>query len=304
MSLETNIADGFTELATAVKQAKLWINNNAADLTALSTTDKTTLINAINELDGRVDGLAGGGSASTLDDLTDVTLTTPAQNHILIRDGVGQFVNVLGTTVYQAASANLTSLAGTASTAYGRSLLELIDQSGLMGLLAVASETVQGKVELATVAEATTGTDTARAVTAAGVTARVNNLVPAASETTAGKVELATTAETTTGTDVVRAVHPAGVKAAVDALRTEILGPDVPALLNSLDELAAALGDDPNFAASTATALGNRVRTDVNTQGLTALEAQNARDNISVWSKAEIGDVTRNFVTVVQAGLA
>lgn len=109
-------------------------------------------------------------------------------------------------------------------------------------LVVAATETVSGKVELATVAESTTGTDTTRAVTPAGVKAvadtkantshthtasqvtdfntaadaRVNALVPVASETAAGKVELATTAEATTGTDTTRAVTPAGVKAVGD----------------------------------------------------------------------------------------
>lgn len=162
-----------------------------------------------------------------------------------------------------------------------------------------ASETVQGKVELATTAEATTGTDTARAVTPAGVKAvgdtkaplshthtaanvtdfstaadaRVNALVPASSETAAGKVELATAAETTTGTDNTRAVHPAGLKVELDKkallvhthtasqvtdFTTSVqslvnaaisaLVDSAPGTLDTLNELAAALGDDPNFA--------------------------------------------------------
>ena len=53
-----------------------------------------------------------------------------------------------------------------------------------------------------------------------------------------------------------------------------------PAALDTLDELAAALADDANFSATVTTALGNRVRTDVSTQGLTTLEQDNARTNI------------------------
>ncbi len=78
-------------------------------------------------------------------------------------------------------------------------------------LIPAASETVAGKVELATAAEVQTGTDTARAVTPAGLAART------ATETRAGVVELATTAEATTGTDTARAVTPAGVAAAIAA---------------------------------------------------------------------------------------
>jgi len=53
-----------------------------------------------------------------------------------------------------------------------------------------------------------------------------------------------------------------------------------PNTLNTLNELAAALGDDPNFATTTSTALGNRVRVDINTQNLTTTQKSNARTNI------------------------
>lgn len=84
--------------------------------------------------------------------------------------------------------------------------------AGGAGSVPVASETVQGKIELATSAEVQTGTDTTRAVTPAGLAART------ATETRTGIVELATVAEAQTGTDTVRAVTPAGVAAAVGSL--------------------------------------------------------------------------------------
>lgn len=81
-----------------------------------------------------------------------------------------------------------------------------------------ASETVKGKVELATTAEATAGTDTVRAVTPAGLAAAVGTLVPDASDTVKGKVELATNAETATGTDTARAVTPANLRSLLSAM--------------------------------------------------------------------------------------
>lgn len=53
-----------------------------------------------------------------------------------------------------------------------------------------------------------------------------------------------------------------------------------PETLDTLNELAAALGDDPNFATTTSTALGNRVRVDINNQGLSSTQKTNARTNI------------------------
>lgn len=68
-----------------------------------------------------------------------------------------------------------------------------------------ASQTVQGKIEIATDAEVQTGTDTVRAVTPAGLSARTATL------TRTGVVELATDAETSTGTDTSRAITPANL---------------------------------------------------------------------------------------------
>ncbi len=70
-----------------------------------------------------------------------------------------------------------------------------------------ASDTVQGKVELATTAEAIAGLDSERAVTPAALAAVT------ALTTRRGLVELATDTETITGTDSQRAVTPAALSA-------------------------------------------------------------------------------------------
>ncbi len=78
-----------------------------------------------------------------------------------------------------------------------------------------------------------------------------------------------------------------------------------PAALDTLNELAAALGNDANFSTTVTTALGLRLRVDA-AQGLTAPQQQFGRDNLSVWSKAEIGadaDV-HDFVADFVAALA
>ena len=62
-----------------------------------------------------------------------------------------------------------------------------------------------------------------------------------------------------------------------------------PAALNTLNELAAALGDDANFSTTMTTALGNRLRVDTASQGLSATQQENAIDNLGITaSKAEI----------------
>ena len=119
------------------------------------------------------------------------------------------------------------------------------------GSIDAATSSAQGKIEIATSAETTTGTDAVRAVTPAGlhgglvgladatITASdkivhvdvgssnalktdtvqgVLDLVPAASASTAGLIELATDAETLTGTATNRAITPANLLAKVNSI--------------------------------------------------------------------------------------
>lgn len=77
-----------------------------------------------------------------------------------------------------------------------------------------------------------------------------------ATEATAGLVQLATLAEATTGIDTSRAMTAAGVKAAINAVVDA-----APGALDTLNELAAALGDDPNFATTMTNALAGKAST-------------------------------------------
>lgn len=67
--------------------------------------------------------------------------------------------------------------------------------------------------------------------------------------------------------------------------------------MDQLNELAAALGNDPNFATTIATALGNRVRFDA-VQTLTGGQQLQACTNMG------IGDPTHNFVADYTAAKA
>jgi hypothetical protein len=67
---------------------------------------------------------------------------------------------------------------------------------------------------------------------------------------------------------------------------TEVAGivNSAPAALDTLNELATALGNDANFATTTSTALGNRLRLDVDNQSLSAGQITNALANLGVTS--------------------
>lgn len=82
------------------------------------------------------------------------------------------------------------------------------------------------------------------------------------------------------------------IAAAVQA----VLGASTPAALDTLDEIAAALADDQNFAATMTAALGLRVRVDA-VQSFTAPQKAQARTNIGAdVTSAETGDLDQDLV--------
>lgn len=80
------------------------------------------------------------------------------------------------------------------------------------------------------------------------------------------------------------------IAAAITALKDELTN-GASAALDTLAELAAALGDDPNFATTIATELANRVRFDA-VQSLTNAQQTQARTNIGAASAAALTALT------------
>ena len=82
------------------------------------------------------------------------------------------------------------------------------------------------------------------------------------------------------------------IKAYVDSEVASLVD-SAPTALDTLNELAAALGDDASFSTTMTTALGNRLRVDTNSQGLTATQQGYALDNLGITaSLAEINILT------------
>jgi len=76
-----------------------------------------------------------------------------------------------------------------------------------------------------------------------------------------------------------------------------------PAALDTLNELAAAIGNDPNFAATFTTALGNRLRVDVN-QSLTTPQKAQGQSNLGLGTAAplDVGTGPNNVVQLDGTG--
>lgn len=78
MSLTTNLVTAFTRVATEAKALRTLINGNAGDLSALTTTAKSNLVAALNELQAAQAALSAG-AAGINDAATNTTSTWSSQ---------------------------------------------------------------------------------------------------------------------------------------------------------------------------------------------------------------------------------
>lgn len=225
MSLSTNVSNLATRIATEVKGVRTLVNGNAADLSALTTTAKTNLVAALNELNASLTTLT-----SNVGTLSSLTTTDKASLVAAINE--------------------LDALIG------GVDLTDLIND----GAIGSSSTWSSSKISLSI---------------------------------------------------------QSAVAAVVDL---------APSALNTLNELAAALGDDANFAATVTTALGTKAA-DADVVKLTGAQTiagvktfssapvvpdasfaiaattglQTALDAKA--TTANVGDTTVNYVTTFEAGL-
>lgn len=165
-SLATRLGDLITAVGTDIKQLRIYITGTAGgNLTGLTTTDKTSLVAALNEVKA---GSSGSPPDSTelvkgiIEIATQAEMTTGTDD---LRAVTPLKHRTDLTSFAQPLDSDLTAIAALTTTAYGRAFLALADQAALMGLVPVSSETVAGKVELATQAETNTGTNDTFAVT-------------------------------------------------------------------------------------------------------------------------------------------
>ena len=106
----------------------------------------------------------------------------------------------------------------------------------------------------------------------------------AATKTETGVVQLATEVEALAGTHATKVTAVAETKAMIQRAIDALVNGSA-AALDTLNELATALGNDPNFATTMADALAKRVRVDGD-QTFTSSEQAKARDNMGLGSLA------------------
>lgn len=154
MSLQTRLTDFATAVGTDYKQLRTWISGSSTgDLTGLTTTTKVSLVAAINELKAS-GGSAVSGATETIAGIAEIGTT--AEHTAGTADNV--FTTPLKlqqklTAWAQPLSANLTTLAGVVSGAFGRTLLGTADATAAKTALGLAAVATSGSAS-----DITTGT--------------------------------------------------------------------------------------------------------------------------------------------------
>ena len=276
MSLASQLANLATRVGTEFKSVRSSIGN----LTSLSTTEKGSIVGAVNELRA---GLEAGGTITT-DAITDMS--------------------AIGKSLVKAASTAAARTAIGAGTGNSNLAVGPLATDAKPGNYVPAWSEVTGKP-----AVIAAGADqaTARSAIGAGTsnlalgttasTAKAGNYTPAWSEVTGKPAVIASGADQAAARTAIGAMSSAEVDAKVAALVN-----GAGATLDTLKEIADALGNDANFATTMTTALGSRLRIDA-AQTLTETQRGYGRSNLDVYSKAEIGDPENNLVSVFEAAL-
>lgn len=185
------MADGGTgaSLADPAADRILFWDDSASAMTWLEASTGLSITGTQLSIDLSGAYTPGGTDVALADGGTGASLADPNADRILFwDDSAGAMTWLTASTGLTITTTNITVNTGTDAAA--------------------------GILELATDAEAQTGTDTARAITPANLQAVTST------ETRKGVIELATTAEAEAGTDTARAVTPAGLLAAISGQQT------------------------------------------------------------------------------------
>lgn len=226
-SLATRIATEFKTIRTLIS------GSGTGTVSGLSTTDKSSLVAAINEVLSVAESAAGGGitegEVQTLIDASIATLVDSAPGTL---DTLNELAAALGddsafaTTVTNALAlkAPLASPTFTGTVVVPDGSFTIAKTTGLQSALdaKVTGFTDPNSDRILfwdDSASAYAALTVSGGVSISGTTLSVDS----ASESAAGKVELATTAEVATGTDTARAITPAGLRSVLGDQTTDFV---------------------------------------------------------------------------------
>lgn len=278
MSLATQLSNLTTRIGTEFKVVRATLGS----LTSLSTTEKGSLVGAINEVAATVE--AGGSITAAA--ITDSTVVGRAVLKAVDADAAR--------TAIGAGTSNLT-LGTTASTAkagnYAPSWTEVTAKPTV-----IAAGNTQAEARTAIGA----GTSSLVLGTTAS-TAKAGNYTPTWTEVSAKPAVIASGSTEAAARTAISVSSTAEMNSAIsDAVNGIIDG--APVAYDTLKEISDYISGNDTAVGGLTSALANRVRVDA-AQSFTEPEKVQARNNIDVYSKTEIGNPETNLVSVFEAAL-
>lgn len=143
MSLQVRLSDLITAIGTDMKQLRVWMTGSATgDLTGLTTTAKTSLVAAINELKASSSGAPAAASETTAGILEIATQTETNTGTDDARAVTPLKFQTRLAAYAQPLNANLTTLAGTTPGATGTALLGAATAAGAKTTLSLTKSDV------------------------------------------------------------------------------------------------------------------------------------------------------------------
>jgi hypothetical protein len=306
MSLQARLSDLITAIGTDVKQLRVWITGTAAgDLTGLTTTNKTSVVAAINEVKA---GSAGAPPASSETVAGILEIATQTETNTGTDDARAvtplKFQTRL-TAFAQPLSANLTTLAGVVSGAFGRTLLGSADAAAAKASLGLAAVASSGSAS-----DITTGTLPSSVIpplaisqpfvvaSQAAMLALTAQRGDVAIRTDTGRSYILSTDSPTTLADWLQ------LTAAGDV--TSVAGRTGAVTLTKTDVGLANVDNtsDVNKPVSTAQATADALNLKIAQNLADVANVVTARANLSVYSQAELGNPETDLVALYTAAKA
>lgn len=278
MSLTLQLSNLTTRIGTEFKAVRATIGA----LTSLSTTEKGSLVGAINEVAATV----SAGGTITAAAITDSTVVgravLKAVDAAAARAAIGA-----GTSNLTLGTTSSTAKAGDYTPSWG----EVTSKPTV-----IAAGTTQAEARSAIGA----GTSSLVLGTTAS-TAKAGNYTPTWTEVSAKPAVIASGSTEAAARTAISVSSTAEMNSAIsDAVNGIIDG--APAAYDTLKEISDYISGNDTAVGGITSALANRVRVDA-AQSFTEPEKVQARTNIDVYSKTEIGNPETNLVSVFEAAL-
>lgn len=300
MSLQVRLQDLITAIGTDYKALRTMIAGSATGvLTSLTTTDKTSLLAAINEVNAKPSS-APAAASETVAGVMQIATQAEVNAGTVDNDAVTPLKFQTRLAAYaQPLATNLTTLAGVASGAFGRTLLGTADATAAKTSLGLAAVATSGSAS-----DITTGTlptsvlpplainETFVAASQAAMLALTAQRGDMAIRTDIGRTfvlasdspgTLADWKQVTAGGDVTSVASRTG---AVVLTKADV----------GLDQVDNTSDANKPVSTAQATADGLRMLKTANLSDVASVAT--ARTNLSVYSQAEIGNPETDLVAL------